>query len=164
MRRWGFILLLLAACENQVIQEEVFTGNEVIYNLQAGSTYAISGLLTLKERTDGSTLISIELDGTEGDVQHPVHLHMGDLGEADAAIAALLTPVAAKTGKSETILTQLADESAISYDELVQLSASIKIHLAEAGPGRDVILAGANIGAAIMSNNSNARVGIAVCQ
>lgn len=163
MRRWGFILLLLVACEEKVIQEEVFTGNEVVYNLQAGSAYAISGLLTLKEKTDGSTLVSIVLDGTEGDVQHPVHLHMGDLGQADADVAALLTPVEGKTGRSETILNQLADESAITYDELVQLSASIKIHLAEAGPGRDVILAGANIGAAL-SSNSNARLGIAVCK
>ncbi len=163
MRRWGFILLLLAACENQVIQEEVFTGNEVVYNLQAGSSYAISGLLTLKERTDGSTLVSIVLEGTEGNVQHPVHLHLGDLGQADAAIAALLSPVEAKTGKSETILKQLADESALTYSELVQLSASIKIHLAATGPGRDVILAGSNIGTAVNSN-SNARLGMAVCQ
>lgn len=163
MRRWGFIFLLLVACEEKSVQKEVFTGNEVVYNLQAGSAYAISGVLTLKEKTDGSTLVSIVLDGTEGDVQHPVHLHMGNLGEADAAIAALLQPVEAKTGKSETILKQLADESAITYTELVQLSASIKIHLAEAGPGRDVILAGSNIGTAI-SSNSNARSGIAVCQ
>jgi len=163
MIRWGFILLLLGACENQVIQEEVFTGNEVVYNLQPGSSYAISGLLTLKEKTDGSTLISIELEGTEGDVQHPVHLHLGDLGQADAAIAALLNPVEAKTGKSETPLKQLADESILTYSELVQLSASIKIHLAAAGPGRDVILAGSNIGTAVNSN-STARLGIAVCQ
>lgn len=163
MRRWGFIFLLLVACEEKSVQKEVFTGNEVVYNLQAGSAYAISGVLTLKEKTDGSTLVSIVLDGTEGDVQHPVHLHMGNLGEADAAIAALLQPVEAKTGKSETILKQLADESAITYTELVQLSASIKIHLAEAGPGRDIILAGSNIGTAI-SSNSNARSGIAVCQ
>jgi hypothetical protein len=163
MRRWGFILLLLVACEEKVVQEEVFTGNEVVYNLQAGSTYAISGLLTLKEKTDGSTLVTITLDGTEGDMLHPVHLHMGDLGQANAAIAALLTPVDAKTGKSETPLKTLADESTITYAELVQLSASIKIHLAEAGSGRDIILAGANIGTAI-SNNTNARVGIAVCQ
>jgi hypothetical protein len=163
MRRWGFILLLLGACENQIIQEEVFTGNEVVYNLQPGSSYAISGLLTLKEKTDGSTLISIELEGTEGDVQHPVHLHLGDLGQADAAIAALLNPLEAKTGKSETLLKQLADESILTYSELVQLSASIKIHLAEAGPGRDVILAGSNIGTAVNSN-STARLGIAVCQ
>ncbi|GCC52270.1 hypothetical protein SanaruYs_25060 [Chryseotalea sanaruensis] len=163
MRRWGLILLLIVACEEKTIQEEVFTGNEVVYNLQAGSAYTISGLLTLKEKTDGSTLVSIVLDGTEGDVQHPVHLHMGDLGEADAAIAALLTPVDAKTGKSETILKQLADESAVTYTELVQLSASIKIHLAEAGAGRDVILAGSNIGTAV-SSNMNARLGIAVCK
>lgn len=163
MRRWGFILLLLVACEEKAIQEEIFTGNEVVYNLQSGSDYTISGLLTLKEKTDGSILVSIVLDGTEGDVQHPVHLHMGDLGEADAAIAALLTPVDSKTGKSETILKQLADESSITYTELVQLSASIKIHLAEAGPGRDVILAGSNIGIAVNSN-STARLGIAICQ
>jgi hypothetical protein len=163
MRRWGIALLVLLGCEERLDQEAIFTGNEVVYNLQAGSAYAISGLLTLKEKTDGSTLVSIVLDGTEGDVLHPVHLHMGDLGESDAAIAALLSPVEAKTGKSETMLKQLADESPITYEELVQLSASIKIHLAEAGAGRDVILAGANIGTAI-SSNANARAGIAVCQ
>jgi hypothetical protein len=163
MRRWGFILLLLVACEEKVVQEEVFTGNEVVYNLQAGSTYAISGMLTLKEKTDGSTLVSIALDGTEGDVLHPAHLHLGDLGLADADITALLSPVDAETGKSETVLKRLADESTITYAELTQLYACVKIHLAEAGPGRDIVLAGSNIGTAF-SSNTNARVGIAVCK
>lgn len=163
MRRWGIAFLVLFACEERTNQEVVFTGNEVVYSLQAGSAYTISGSLYLKEKTDGSTLVSILLDGTEGDVEHPVHLHLGDLSTADAAVAALLEPVDSKTGKSETVLKQLADESSISYAELIQLAASIKIHLAEAGPGRDIILAGTNIGTAVTSN-TGARSGITICQ
>ena len=163
MKRLGFALFLLLACEENEGTNNLFTGNEVVYTLEAGSTYSISGTLTLKEKIDGSIFILTELSGTEGDLQHPVHLHLGDISMPDADIAALLTPVAGNTGKSQTDLSVLADESTVTYAQLLSLNACVKIHLAESGPGRDVILAAANIGTAVQSA-SNGRIGIAVCQ
>lgn len=163
MKRLGFALLLLIACEENEEKPSLFTGNEVVYALAAGSTYPITGTLTIKEKKDGSSFILTELAGTEGIAQHPVHLHLGDLSTPDAEVAALLTPVLGSTGKSETILTTLANETSITFTQLIELNACIKIHLAESGPGRDIILAGANIGTAVHAI-SNGRIGIAVCQ
>lgn len=149
----GFVLILFAGCqENEAVTDD-FTGNEIIYSLQSGSVYPISGTATFKEKKDGHTLIVVELTGTEGNIQHPVHVHLGDITIPGAEIVALLNPVMGNTGKSETTFTMLADETPISYSQLIELNACIKIHLAASGPDRDIILAGGNIG-----SNSDARL------
>jgi hypothetical protein len=163
MKRVGLALLLLAACDEKEPLVAEFTGNEVVYDLQAGSTYPTFGTLTIKEKKDGGSVIIATLSGTEGELQHPVHLHLGDISMPDAEIAALLTPLTGSTGESKTTLSTLADETTISYAQLRTLHACVKIHLAESGPGRDIILAAGNIGSAVQSP-SNARMGIAVCK
>lgn len=160
----GMVLAaMLWGCQESDAIETVFTGNETVYSLQAGSLNypAINGTATFREKKDGSTVISISLTGTEGNLQHPVHLHMGTIATPDADVAALLTPVSGLSGKSETTLTILADESAITYNQLISLDACIKIHLAEAGPDRDIILAGGNIGNSTAARTSDR---IAVCK
>jgi hypothetical protein len=144
----GFVIILLVGCqENEGIKDD-FTGNEVVYPLQSGSVYPISGTATFKEKKDGNTSILIELTGTEGNIEHPVHLHVGNISAPGAEIAALLNPVVGSTGKSETTFTMLADETAVTYAQLIEMNACIKIHLAASGPDRDIILAGGNIGSA----------------
>ncbi len=157
----GFILL--SACQKSEIISE-FTGNEVTYDLQPGSTYSVSGTVTFKERKDGAIAAIIQLSGTDGDVQHPVHLHMGDLSSPGADISLLLNPVLGESGRSETTFSNLADESPIGYAELTQLPACIKIHLGSTGANRDIILAAGNIGVSFTKASPNSRTGIAVCK
>jgi len=158
----GVILVLFFGCQdNDVRVSTDFTGNETVYALQAGSVYPISGTATFKEKKDGSTLVVVNLSGTEGDIQHPVHLHLGNVGSPDAAVAALLTSVTGSTGKSETTLTMLADETVVTYADLISLGACIKVHLAESGPERDIILAAGNIGSSMSAKSSGE---IAVCK
>jgi len=153
------IIGFLSSChESETVSE--FTGNEAVYDLQQGSDFKVSGTATFKEKKDGGTLIIIELRGTEGDIQLPVHLHMGDISTPGAEVAALLNPVVASTGKSETNFAQLANESRISYSELIKLEASIKVHLSDVGPERDIILAGGNIGAIATLSSGRTRFGI----
>jgi hypothetical protein len=141
------IIFFMGCQENEPIQSD-FTGNEVVYPLQAGSVYQISGTATFKERKDGNTNIVIELTGTEGALQHPVHLHLGNISAPGAEVAASLNPVLGSSGKSETTFSILADETPVKYEQLIALNACIKIHLAASGPDRDIILAGGNIGIA----------------
>ena len=108
----GIFLLVIACQETEHVSE--FTGNEVTYALQKGSSYDVSGNLTLKERKDGTTTVLIELSGTDGVVKYPVHLHLGDLSVNGADVAALLSPVVGTSGKSETFIDKLADETAIT--------------------------------------------------
>lgn len=158
----GIMLLgLFSGCQDNETLTSDFTGNETVYDLQAGSTYPISGFATFKEKKDGSTLIVIDLTGTEGSAHHPVHLHLGNISSPDADVAALLTSVAGNTGKSETNVSMLADETSVTYSELIALGACIKVHLAESGPNRDIILAAGNIGSSV---NARASGTIAVCK
>lgn len=140
--------IILLGCQESEVAKSELTGNEMVFPLAAGSVYDISGTVAFKEKKDGTTLVSIALSGTDAGGLYPVHLHLGAISAADAAVAALLTPVDGATGKSETSFSMLADESPITYQDLKSLNACIKIHLAEAGPGRDIILAGGNIGSA----------------
>lgn len=154
---------VLACQEKEDIKTE-FTGNQTVYALLQASDYNVNGTVTFKERLDGSALIDVELSGTEGSIEHPVHLHRGDITTPSADVAALLSPVEGSTGKSETILIRLADETPITYKELIALDACIKIHLSAIGESRDIILAGGNIGAAASKDVSTGRVGIATCK
>jgi hypothetical protein len=141
-----------------------FTGNEVTYDLQSASEFNISGTVTLKEKTDGSTLVVVKVTGTSGESKLPVHLHLGDITTPAADVAALLSPVNAKSGTSETTLKKLADESDVSYSDLIKLNACIKIHLSDVGPERDIILAGGNIGASMIKSIENGRTGFVPCK
>ena len=165
--RLGIILVVLAlawACQPESEVSE-FTGNETTYALLPGSAYPTSGTITFREKKDGTVLAIVKLNGLSGNDQHPVHLHLGDLSLADADIAALLSPVSAASGVSETNLTKWADETPVTYANLLALNASIKIHLSETGAGRDIILAAGNIGAAATDKaSSGGRLGIGICK
>ncbi len=155
---------LLAGCQETENKAGEFTGNEATYPLAAGNDYAVYGHVTFKERTDGSTLAVVQVSGTEGNRLHPVHLHRGDIATPDAEIALLMNPVQGATGRSETLIRRLADETPVTYAELISMHASVKIHLAESGPERDIILAGGNIGTAYSRPDGRMRAEIAVCK
>jgi len=158
------IALGFISCQENDSSPSDFTGKEATYALAQGSEYAVQGTVTFKEKIDGSTLVVLQLEGTEGDLQHPVHLHLGAIGTPDAAIAAQLHPVAGSTGKSETLLVELADESKISYSEIIALDACVKVHLAASGPDKDIILAGGNIGKAFANDGAMGRLGFGTCK
>ncbi|MGE0588173.1 MAG: hypothetical protein AB7O48_06330 [Cyclobacteriaceae bacterium] len=155
-------IILISCQESESVSE--FTGNEVVYALQQGSSFNVSGQVIISEKKDGSAVIEIQLDGTDGDVQLPAHLHLGDISTPGADVAALLTPVDGVTGKSKTNLLRLADETSVSYKDLIDLEACIKVHLSDIGPERDIVLAGGNIGAIATKDATNGRIGIGVCK
>lgn len=162
---WFFVLLsAFTACQENENALSDLTGNEVTYPLQAGSVYPVSGAVTFKEKKDGTTRVVVALSGTEGNILHPVHLHLGDIATPDVAVAALLNPVKGSTGTSETDLNALANESPISYAALIELNACIKVHLAGSGPDRDIILAGGNIGSAFNNEAGRGRIEFGICK
>jgi len=154
----------LFACQEKEEIKSDYTGNQVVYVLLQASDYNVQGDVTFRERIDGTAEIDVTLSGTEGAIEHPVHLHLGDITTPSADVAALLTPVEGSTGKSETNLKRLADETPITYKELIALNACIKVHLSATGESRDIVLAGGNIGAAFTTDVSTGRAAIAVCK
>jgi hypothetical protein len=155
------VLLYIACQDNEPIHEE-FTGNETTYPLLPGSAYQVSGNITFREKLDGFTFVRVQLTGTEGNTKHPVHIHVGNLSTPDARVSALLNPVNGETGISETTLTMLADESSITYQQILKLDACVKVHLSDAGTDKDIVLAAGNIGSAAHEIHGG-RSGITVC-
>ena len=161
--KWVLLTMIAAGCQkNEAVSE--FTGNQATYSLQQGSVYSVSGTVVFRERKDGQVSAIIQLVGTEGDIKHPVHLHLGDISKPDADVALLLNPVVGSTGKSETVFGALADESPIDYNRLTKLQACVKIHLGETGAARDIILVGGNIGSSFVDAPSSGRLGMSVCK
>jgi hypothetical protein len=165
---WGMMLCCLLGCsqnEPSLQKPDAFTGNEVTYELVSASEFNVSGTATLKERCDGSTSILISLSGIDGsnDMELPVHLHYGDVTGEDAEVAALLNPVKAKLN-SETVLTRLSDESLLTFSDLKQMDACIKIHLSATGDGRNVVLSAGNIGSAYAKSVTSGRLKIGTCK
>ncbi len=157
-----FAFLFLLACNDD---EEAlpYTGNEVSFDLEQSSQFPIEGIVTILERRDANVEIRIELTGTDGDIQHPTHLHFGDVSTPDAEIAQVLTPVDGQTGESITIFSTLNDESAITYTDLLTFDGHIKVHQ-DGGPNKSTILASGNIGSAFTKNASSGRQKVAVCK
>ena len=52
---------------------------EIEMVMRGGSTYPVSGTIVFQERRDGKITAAIQLNGTDGNVKHPVHLHLGNV-------------------------------------------------------------------------------------
>jgi hypothetical protein len=157
--QWLIAVVILASCQkNEAVSD--FTGNQASYGLTQASQYAVSGTVTFKERKDGATTVLVQLKGTDGTTQLPVHLHLGDVTSNGATIAAVLTPANGKTGISETVIAQLADQTKVSYRDLLKLSAYLNVHASVSGPESAVILAAGNIGVNGAKVSSSSRIGV----
>jgi hypothetical protein len=88
----------------------------------------------------------------------------GNIASSGSATFALLKPVYGKTGTSETVISRLADETKVSYADLLKLSAYLNVHLADFGPESSVILAAGNIGTRGNENSINSRIGLCTQQ
>lgn len=157
--QWLIAFVVLVGCQKSEVASP-FTGNQASYGLIQISQYPVSGTVTFKERKDGGTTVLLKLQGTDGSNQLPVHLHLGDMSSNAPDIAALLNPADAKTGVSETIITQLANETKVTYRDLLKLSAYINVHASISGPESAIILAAGNIGSNGTKTLSNGRIGV----
>lgn len=143
------LLLLFGACSESTGGDSEFTGNEVRMELIPGtvSGNTTSGSLLIRERTDGNAQLDITLNNVLSGAEHPVHLHFGSL-EDNGEVATFLTTVREVdgVGQSSTILTNLDNDTQVSYSNILTFNGSIKIHFESSGPLEDAILGSTNIG------------------
>ncbi len=76
----------------------------------------------------------------------------------------MLEPVVGTTCRGETHLVQLANETKVTYKELIQMEACTKVHLSDIGPEKDIVIAGGNIGSIATKGAVGGMVGIGVCK
>jgi len=127
------------------------TGNSEEYALGSVSNPTISGTATFSERINGSTLISIALDGTaEGDA-FPAHIHQNTAAESGAIVINLDT-IRGASGVSLSQIDTLNTGEAITYGELLEFDGYINAHLS--GTNLGVLVAQGDIGQNKLTGNT----------
>ena len=160
----GLIMASLLACnEGSTSADEEYTGRELVYDLFQTSEFPVSGNVIFRERSGGEVEVSVTLDGTEGNIYHPVHLHFGNLDIPDADIAFLLNDLYGETGTSSTLVSTLSNDTQFTFDMIDKFDGSVKVHLGATGEARDIVLAGGNIGVN-KSISTTGRKKVAVCK
>ncbi|GGE39078.1 hypothetical protein [Psychroflexus planctonicus] len=114
-----------------------------MYTLAEVGDSGVSGLVLLEDQQDGSTKITLELDGTLSGETHPSHIHMNSAAEGGDILISL-APVDGSTGVSSTIVSETNGGNAISYDDLLFVDGYINVHLSDSQ--LDVVVAQGDIG------------------
>lgn len=109
------------------IGQNALTGASKTYDLNEVMGSNVSGDATFFERTNGETLVIVDLNGTTQGASHPAHIHFNTAAEG-GGIAVSLTPVDGTTGMSKTSVSMLADQTSISYSELINFDGYINVH------------------------------------
>ncbi len=118
----------IMSCDDDDDNSDItLTGQSKTYTLNSVSDPAISGTVKLAERSDHTTVVTIDLDGTTSGNTHPAHFHANSAVETGDIIIDL-NSVDGGSGKSETIVTKKKDGSAITYDQLLALDAYVNVH------------------------------------
>ncbi len=104
------------------------TGQTKTYTLNSVSNPGVSGTVKFAERSDNSTIVTIDLDGTTAGNSHPAHIHANTAAETGDIIIDL-SAVDGGTGMSETIVTKKKDGTTITYAQLLALDGYVNVHL-----------------------------------
>jgi hypothetical protein len=91
------------------IGENELTGESVTYDLAGINDSGVSGTAIFAERENGETLVTLALEGTEEDAEHPAHIHMGAVADAPGEIKVTFNSVNGTTGMSMTNVATLDD-------------------------------------------------------
>ncbi len=150
----GYVNVHLSADDLSIVAqgdigENELTGESVTYDLGEVDESGVSGTATFEERVNGETLVTLMLDGTPEDGEHPAHIHVGSV-EDDGAIAISLNSVDGETGWSRTNVSHFdgddeEDGEEVSYEDLLSYDGYINVHLS--ADDLETIVAQGNIGA-----------------
>lgn len=145
--------LFITGCndDDDKITGPTLTGQSKTYMLQSVSDPAISGTVKFAERSDNTTVVTIDLDGTTSGNTHPAHIHANSAAETGGIIIDL-NSVAGATGMSETMVTKLNSGAAIKYSELLTLNGYVNVHASSTDLA--TLIAQGDIGGNELTNSS----------
>jgi hypothetical protein len=121
--------------------------NAKTYALEALENSGVSGTVTFRKQNAQTTLITVQLSGTQAGNSHPAHIHSGAAGSG-GPIVLDFNPVDGATGKSETTVTMMNDGTNITYEQLIAFDGHVNVHLS--ATQLDIMIAQGNVG-----SNSN---------
>jgi hypothetical protein len=104
------------------------TQNFKEYPLNELAVPGISGSIIFKERLNGFTLASIQLDNTPEGGMHPAHIHANSAAEGGGILVSF-NPVNGTTGTSETTIRQLDNGQPLTYNQILDMDGYVNVHL-----------------------------------
>ncbi|MBK7428364.1 MAG: hypothetical protein IPI60_15775 [Saprospiraceae bacterium] len=139
----GLMMLVLAAsmlmsssCKKDDPDPESY-----VYNLQVKDQLGITGNVTFTKKSATVTTITIRVNGASAK-SHPAHIHANSIAEGGPIVLSL-NDVSA-SGTSVTDVTMLDDNSAITYEQLINFDGYLNVH--ESATELGIIVAQADIG------------------
>ncbi|WP_202928025.1 CHRD domain-containing protein [Cyclobacterium salsum] len=130
----GYVNVHLSANElGTIVAQGDIGSNELTenfkeYSLNELAVPGISGSIIFKERINGFTLATIQLDNTPEDGSHPAHIHANSAAEGGGIIVSF-TPVDGATGMSETTIRALDNGQPLTYDQILDIDGYVNVHL-----------------------------------
>lgn len=145
-------LLLWTACSDSSTGNipDDLTGESVTYELIPANDSSIDGKVTFDERVDGDVQVAIELNGLEEEEEYRVGVYNNSAIE-EGGLLIDLKSVEGSAGESNLIITVDEDGESITYDDLLESNAHIRVYLSG---DTDTILAHADIGGNALTGES----------
>lgn len=106
------------------------TENFKEYSLNELAVPGISGSVIFKERMNGFTLATIQLENTPEGGEHPAHIHANSAAEGGGIVVSF-TPVDGTTGMSETTIRELDNGQPLTYNQILDLDGYVNVHLSQ---------------------------------
>lgn len=110
------------------VGKNAFTGREKDYTLASVTNPGISGMIRFQERVDGTTLVSIGMEGTDAGKSHPAHIHESSAAETGVIIVDF-SNVDGATGKSFTNVSKYNNGTPLTYEELLTIDGYVNVHI-----------------------------------
>lgn len=123
------LTFLLVGCNSDDDHiDDGFNGETKEYKLEPEGNSSVEGTVTFIENENGSTNIEIEVNGTEdGETYSPQLLYGNSIDGGDLALS--LEDIEGDEGKSSTTISKLDDNSAVKFEDFIEMEGHIVIYL-----------------------------------
>ena len=132
------------------IGQNTFTGESKLYTLTPSLADNIGGTALFEERNNGSTLVTLIMEGTTSGNNHATHIHKNTSLEGGSIVVSF-NNINGETGISKTNIRTLDDGTPVSYADLINFDGHIVVH---PSPLQFTIVARGDIGQNVLTGET----------
>jgi hypothetical protein len=104
------------------------TGDKKVYTMTPVADPNVTGTVTFEKRKKGTTLVTVDLEGTQPGASHASHFHANTIAQG-GSIVINLKNVDGTTGDARTSVDTLNNGTPVTYDELLNFNGYINVHV-----------------------------------
>ena len=133
-----FGALLMSCDSDDDVIDDGFQGETKEYSVQSVAGSSVEGTILFTENEDGSTTVDLSLEGTEEGESYQASINSNTAAEGGETVVTL-EPIDAPTGASTTTVTELDDETTISFEDLSNFEGHLSIYTQGEGDAVEVL-------------------------